>query len=147
MARTQTAPSRKIHRYSPPAGRRRRTPSQGSHPRLTRKYGNRRWSGYRALRSLSQREPAERVNVVHVVVSNYEIGKLRITAEMALRFAAALDVPVQELPQTDTPPEIVQQRKPSRKVLERLDQIQSLPGRKQDAILATIDHFLGSATG
>lgn len=66
---------------------------------------------------------------------------------MALRFAAALDVPVQELLQTDTPPEIVQQRKPSRKVLERLEQIQSLPRRKQDAILTTIDHFLRSATG
>lgn len=49
--------------------------------------------------------------------------------------------------QTDTPPEIVQQRKPSRKVLERLEQIQSLPRRKQDAILTTIDHFLRSATG
>lgn len=101
----------------------------------------------RTLRNLSQRELAERVNVVQVVVSNYEIGKLRITAEMALRFAAALDVPVQELLQTGTPPEIVQQRKPSRKVLERLEQIQSLPRRKQDAILTTIDHFLRSATG
>lgn len=99
------------------------------------------------MRNLSQRELAERVNVVQVVVSNYEIGKLRITAEMALRFTAALDVPVQELLQTDTPPEIVQQRKPSRKVLERLEQIQSLPRRKQDAILTTIDHFLRSATG
>lgn len=67
--------------------------------------------------------------------------------EMALRFAAALDVPVQELLQTDTPPEIVQQRKPSRKVLERLEKIQSLPRRKQDAILTTIDHFLNSAVG
>jgi transcriptional regulator with XRE-family HTH domain len=101
----------------------------------------------RTLRGLSQRELAERVNVVQVVVSNYEVGKLRITAEMALRFAAALDVPVQELLHTDTPPEIVQQRKPSRKVLERLEQIQSLPRRKQDAILTTIDHFLKSATG
>ena len=101
----------------------------------------------RTLRNLSQRELAERVNVVKVVVSNYEIGKLRITAEVALRFAAALDVPIQELLQTDTPPEIVQQRKPSRKVLERLEQIQSLPRRKQDAILTTIDHFLRSATG
>ena len=101
----------------------------------------------RTLRGLSQRELAERVNVVQVVVSNYEVGKLRITAEVALRFAAALDVPIQELLQTDTPPEIVQQRKPSRKVLERLEQIQSLPRRKQDAILTTIDHFLKSATG
>jgi hypothetical protein len=46
-----------------------------------------------------------------------------------------------------TPPEIVQQRKPSRKVLERLERIESLPRRKQDAILMTIDHFLNSAAG
>src|SRR6185437_8731463 len=63
----------------------------------------------RTLRGLSQRELAERVGVVQVVVSNYEIGKLRITAEVALRLAAALDVPVQDLLHTDTPPVIVQQ--------------------------------------
>jgi transcriptional regulator with XRE-family HTH domain len=101
----------------------------------------------RALRGLSQRELAERVGVVQVVVSNYEIGKLRLSAEVALRFAAALDVPIQQLLETDTPPEIVQQRKPSRKVLERLERIESLPRRKQDAILTTIDHFLKSAAG
>ena len=82
---------------------------------------------------------------MQVVVSDYEVGKLRLTAEVALRFAAALDVPIQELLQIDTPPEIAQQRKPSRKVLERLEKIQSLPRRKQDAILTTIDHFLNSA--
>lgn len=106
-----------------------------------------RLAHFRTLRGLSQRELAERVNVVQVVVSDYEVGKLRLTAEVALRFAAALDVPIQELLQIDMPPEIVQQRKPSRKVLERLEQIQSLPRRKQDAILTTIDHFLRSATG
>jgi len=36
---------------------------------------------------------------------------------------------------------------PSRKVLERLEKIESLPRRKQDAILMTIDHFLNSAAG
>ena len=55
--------------------------------------------------------------------------------------------PIQELLQTDTPPEVVQQRKPSRKVLERLERIESLSRRKQDAILMTIDHFLNSAAG
>jgi len=101
----------------------------------------------RTLRGLSQRELAQRVNVVQAVVSDYEVGKLRITAEAALRLAAALEVPIQELLQTDTPPEVVQQRKPSRKVLERLERIESLSRRKQDAILMTIDHFLNSAAG
>jgi len=101
----------------------------------------------RALRGLSQRELAQRINVVQVVISDYEVGKLRLTAEVALRLAAALEVPIQELLQTDTPPEIVQQRKPSRKVLQRMELIESLPRRKQDAILTTLDHFLKSATG
>ena len=101
----------------------------------------------RSLRGLSQQELAQRVNVVQAVVSDYEVGKLRITAEAALRLAAALEVPIQELLQTDTPPEVVQQRKPSRKVLERLERIESLSRRKQDAILMTIDHFLNSAAG
>ena len=81
-------------------------------------------------------------------VSDYEVGKLRINpAEVALRFAAALDIPIQDLLQTDTPPEIVQQRKPSRKVLERLETDRGPARRKQDAILMTIDHFLNSAAG
>ncbi len=101
----------------------------------------------RTLRGLSQRKLAQRVNVVQAVVSDYEVGKLRITAEAALRLTAALEVPIQELLQTDTPPEVVQQRKPSRKVLERLERIESLSRRKQDAILMTIDHFLNSAAG
>ena len=101
----------------------------------------------RALRGLSQRELAQRINVVQVVISNYEVGKLRISAEVALRLAAALEVPIQELLQTDTPPDVVQQRKPSRKVLQRMELIESLPRRKQDAILTTLDHFLKSATG
>jgi hypothetical protein len=42
---------------------------------------------------------------------------------------------------------VVQQRKPSRKVLQRMELIESLPRRKQDAILTTLDHFLKSAVG
>ena len=105
------------------------------------------WRRFARLRGLSQRELAQRVNVVQAVISDYEVGKLRISAEVALRLAAALEVPIQELLQTDTPPEVVQQRKPSRKVLRRLERIESLPRRKQDAILMTIDHFLNSAAG
>ena len=101
----------------------------------------------RSLRGLSQQELAQRVNVVQVVISNYEVGKLRISAEVALRLAAALEVPIQELLQTDTPPDVVQQRKPSRQVLQRMELIESLPRRKQDAILTTLDHFLKSAVG
>ena len=104
-----------------------------------------RLAHFRNLRGLSQRELAQRVNVVQAVVSDYEVGKLRLTAEAALRFAAALDVPIQDLLHTSKPVPMVPERKPNRKVLERLERIESLPRRKQDAILMTIDHFLNSA--
>lgn len=106
-----------------------------------------RLAHFRNLRGLSQRELARRVNVVQAVISDYEVGKLRLTAEAALRFAAALEVPIQELLQTTRPPEVVKERKPSRKVLQRLEQIESLPRRKQEALLTTIDAFLNSAAG
>jgi transcriptional regulator with XRE-family HTH domain len=51
----------------------------------------------RKMRGYSQRELARRVGAVQVVISDYEHGKLRLSAEMALRFATALDIPVQEL--------------------------------------------------
>jgi transcriptional regulator with XRE-family HTH domain len=106
-----------------------------------------RLAHFRNLRDLSQRELAQRVNVVQAVVSDYEVGKLRLTAEAALRFAAALDVPIQDLLHTAKPIPVVHERRPSRKVLARLEKIESLPRRKQDAILMTIDHFLNSAAG
>jgi hypothetical protein len=46
---------------------------------------------------------AQRVSVVQVVVSDFEVGKLRLAAEMASRFSTALDVPIQELLQISKP--------------------------------------------
>jgi transcriptional regulator with XRE-family HTH domain len=107
----------------------------------------RRLSQFRKQRGYSQRELADRVSVVQAVVSDYEVGKLRLTAEMALRFAAALNVPIQELLQPAKPLPVQPPRKHSRRVLQRLEQIESLPRRKQEALLTTIDAFLKSAPG
>jgi transcription-repair coupling factor (superfamily II helicase) len=61
---------------------------------------------------------------------------------MALRFAAALDVPIQKLLHTSQPLPVEPARKHSRHVLRRLEQIERLPRRKQEALLTTIDTFL-----
>jgi hypothetical protein len=79
------------------------------------------------------------------VVSDYEVGKLRLSAEMASRFAAALDVPIQELLQISKPLPVETPRKPNRRVLQRLEKIERLPRRKQEALLTTIDAFLQTA--
>src|ERR1039457_6018026 len=57
----------------------------------------------RKQRGLSQEELARRVGAIQVVISDYENGKSRLFAETAVRFAAALDVPVQELLQVSKP--------------------------------------------
>jgi transcriptional regulator with XRE-family HTH domain len=57
----------------------------------------RRLAQLRKQRGLSQEELARRVGTNQVVISGYENGKLRLFAETAVRFAAALDISVEEL--------------------------------------------------
>jgi transcriptional regulator with XRE-family HTH domain len=101
----------------------------------------------RKMRGYSQQELAARVGAVQVVISDYEHGKLRLTAEMALRFASALDVPIQELLHPSKPLSVEAPPKPSRRLLRRMEQIERLPRRKQRALLTTIDAFLNSTAG
>lgn len=94
----------------------------------------------RKERGYSQREVAERMGIIQALVSAYERDKLRLTAEMAVRFALALEVSTDDLlhPQGKKP----LQKKPSRRVLRRLEQIESLSPHKQRVLLSTIDTFL-----
>src|SRR5260370_36036757 len=87
---------------------------------------------FRKLRSYSQRELAQRVGVVQVVVSDYEVGKLRISAEVALRFAAALDVPIVVLLQPSKPISFEPPHTPILKLMRRIERVARLPVREQD---------------
>ncbi|MCL2661222.1 MAG: helix-turn-helix domain-containing protein, partial [Acidobacteriaceae bacterium] len=81
----------------------------------------------RKQRGLSQEELARRVGAIQVVISDYENGKTRLYAETAVRFAKALDVPVQELLQVSKPVAVATAPVPSRKLLRRMEQIERLP--------------------
>ena len=96
----------------------------------------------RKHRGYSQEELARRVGAVQVVISDYEHGRLRLSAEMALRFASALDVPIQELLQPSDAVTAEPAQRPSRRLLRRMEQIEQLPRRKQAALLTTIDTYL-----
>jgi transcriptional regulator with XRE-family HTH domain len=102
----------------------------------------RRLAQLRKQRGLSQEELARRVGAIQVVISDYENGKSRLFAETAVRFAAALDVPVQELLQVSKPVAVEPAHRPSRRLLRRMEKIERLPRRKQMALLTTIDAFL-----
>jgi transcriptional regulator with XRE-family HTH domain len=95
----------------------------------------------RKERGWTQVELAERTGIVQTVLSDYERGKLRLNADMIVRFASTLDITTDELLQ----PKAVQtvlRRKPSLRVLRRLERIESLPQHQQNTLLKTIDGFL-----
>ena len=94
----------------------------------------------RKERGFTQIELAEKIGIIQSLVSSYENGVLNLKAEMALRFARALDVGVEEL--LDARAARKQTVKPSRKVLRRLELIETLPSHQQQHVLKTIDTLL-----
>jgi transcriptional regulator with XRE-family HTH domain len=104
----------------------------------------RRLARLRKERGLTQVGIAERVGVVQTIVSDYERGKLRLNAEMVVRFAEALEITTDELlkPNEDGTP---LRRKPSLRMQHRLEKIENLPVRQQSTLLKTIDTFLKGA--
>ena len=89
---------------------------------------------------LTQAELAEKVGILQNIVSAHERGRLRLSAEMLIRFARALDVSTDDL--------LGIQEKPSngttknRRLLRRISHIDKLSKRDQEALLRTIDAFL-----
>lgn len=77
-------------------------------------------------------------------MTDYENDRLRLTAEMAVRFAPALDVSLDELLLPKAPK--ASTRKPSHKVLRRLEQIETLPNHQQQTVLKSIDMILRAST-
>jgi len=98
----------------------------------------------RKERGFTQVELAEKVGIIQVLVSDYERSRLRPHADIIVRFALALDVSADKLlglrspKTTKSPPK-------SRRSLRRLELVDSLPKRDQDALLRTIDAFLERA--
>jgi transcriptional regulator with XRE-family HTH domain len=98
----------------------------------------------RKERGFTQQQLADRAGLIQVLISDYEHEKLRLTAEMAVRFADILGVTTDELLRgsKSTGPS---RRQPSLKLLRRMEQIENLPPYRQRALLTTIDGFLAAA--
>jgi transcriptional regulator with XRE-family HTH domain len=103
----------------------------------------RRIARLRKERGYTQLELAERIGINQVLVSDYERDRLRLTAEMAVRFALALEVSTDELLGVRAPARTG--KKPSRKLLRRMERIETLPPSQQLVLLKTIDTFLRAA--
>jgi transcriptional regulator with XRE-family HTH domain len=91
-------------------------------------------------RGYTQVELAAKIGIIQSIVSAVERDVLKLSAEMAVRFSRALECSTDELLQP--PGKAARSRAPSRKVLRRLERIETLPKTQQVALLRTIDTAL-----
>ena len=97
----------------------------------------------RKERGITQVDLAKKIGIIQSLVSAYEHDRLRLSAEMAVRFALALAISTDELLHPkNAPPD---GKAPSRKVRRRMKQIESLPPRQQAFVLSTLDVILKGA--
>lgn len=90
----------------------------------------------------TQVELAEKIGVIQSIVSAIERDVLKLSADMAVRFAMALGVTTDDLLMPAGKTRESQGRKPSRRILRRLERIETLPRTQQTAVLKTIDNAL-----
>lgn len=93
----------------------------------------------RKKRGLSQTEIASALGVHQSLVSEYELGTVRIPATVLAAFGQILKTPLEQLVDLKTPKDDAFK---DRRFIRRLEKIEKLPKRKKQALLQTIDTFL-----
>jgi transcriptional regulator with XRE-family HTH domain len=96
----------------------------------------------RRERGLTQVELAQRLGVAQPVVSDYERGELRLHGQLIVKLSQILGVSSEELLGLKKAPSNGVLK--NRRLLRRLQAIERLPRRDQQALLRTIDRFLDS---
>lgn len=98
----------------------------------------------RKERGLTQKQVAETTGLIQELVSNYEKDRLRLHADMILRFAEVFGISADELLR-GSKSTVQAKKQPSIKIVRRMEQIEALPLYQQRVLLSTIDHFLAAA--
>ena len=98
----------------------------------------------RKQRGWTQKQIAQRAGLIQELVSNYETDRLRLNADMILRFAEVLEASTDELLRGSKATGAAK-KQPSIKLVRRMEQIEALPLYEQRALLTTIDKFLAAA--
>jgi transcriptional regulator with XRE-family HTH domain len=94
----------------------------------------------RKERGFTQVELAKKIGLIQSLVSDYETDRLRLSAEMAVRFALALGVSTDDLLNPKAKSKAA--KKPSLKIMRRLEEIEKLPPRRQAFVLTALDSIL-----
>jgi transcriptional regulator with XRE-family HTH domain len=100
-----------------------------------------RIASLRKERGLTQKELAERLAITQPVVSDYEHDVIRIPADVVVAIARVLDASADELLGLKREPRGTAGLK-NRRLSRRLQAIDALPKRDQEALLRTIDAFI-----
>lgn len=95
-------------------------------------------------KGLTQVELAERLQVSQPVVSDYENDVIRLPADVLAQIARILATSTDELLGIKTTPAAAGAASPikNRRLYRRMQQIEQLPRRDQDALLRTIEAFI-----
>ena len=94
----------------------------------------------RKEKGYTQVELSGKMNIVQVLISDYENDKLRPYHEMIARFAKALDVSADEL--LGLKANKKKKNTPSLKIQKRMKKIEDLPTSQQKFVLKAIDSHL-----
>jgi len=103
----------------------------------------RRLARIRKQKGYTQKTLAEKMGLIQALVSAYELGKIRLNAEMVIRFAKALEVSADEI--LGLKDNGGGKENPSLRLIRRINRIESLPPVRQKTVLKAIDFMLDSA--
>ena len=103
-----------------------------------------RLSRLRRERGITQMELAEQLGVAQPVVSDYERGELRLHGQTIVELTRVLHVSADELLGLEVHKGNGTIK--NRRLLRRLQDLERLPKRDQQALLRTIDAFLAKAS-
>ncbi len=98
---------------------------------------------FRNRRALSQAKLGEMVGLTQTLVSDYEIGRLRLNAALVIKFARALHVTADEL--LGLKPSKENGFFKDKRFIRRFQEIETLSRSEKQVLLKTIDHFLRGA--
>jgi transcriptional regulator with XRE-family HTH domain len=99
-----------------------------------------RIAGLRKKRGLTQGQLAELIGISQMLISKYEIGRVKLSAEMLYRFAKALKTSsdtILSLKEEKSEMEI-----PSLKLIKRMNEMEKLPPADLKMLLRNIDIFI-----
>ena len=97
----------------------------------------------RKEKGYTQNVLAEKMGLIQALISAYELSKIRLNAEMVIRFSKVLDVSADEI--LGLKKDKFNGKKISLRIMRRLNKIESLPPGQQKTILQSIDLMLKAA--